>query len=62
MRAVRNVMEQFTNLVQNKRIMVVMDNTNILAYINHQGGTHSWSLMEETYLLFQEALTLECTL
>ncbi len=25
-----------------------------LAYINHQGGTRSWTLMPETYLLFNK--------
>ncbi|MGW8182217.1 MAG: hypothetical protein ACWGQW_26105, partial [bacterium] len=42
--------------------LVATDNTTVKSYINRQGGTHSWSLMEETQLLFQLVMSNQWTL
>lgn len=36
-----------------KKLMVASDNTSAVAYMNHQGGTRSFRLMEATAQLFQ---------
>jgi len=38
------------------RVLISSDNTTVVAYINHQGGTKSKSLWEETLLLFNLAI------
>ncbi len=35
------------------QILVASDNTSTVAYINHQGGTHSMTLMDPTYTLYE---------
>ncbi len=35
------------------RILAALDNTSTVAYINHQGGTHSMTLMDLTYNLYE---------
>ena len=52
MRAVRLALGELSNSLTGKAVLVATDNTTVLAYINHQGGTRSWSLMEETKKLF----------
>jgi len=34
-------------------ILASVDNSTVVAYINRQGGTHSWDLMNETWKLYQ---------
>ena len=52
MRAVRLAILHFKQWLIEKSILVAMDNTTTIAYINHQWGTQSWSLMQETQELF----------
>jgi hypothetical protein len=52
MRAVRLALKELSKSLAGKAVLVATDNTTVLAYINHQGGTRSWSLMEETKKLF----------
>jgi len=59
LRAVRYAVAHCKHLVRRKLILVATDNTTVIAYINHQGGMHSRSLMEETTKLFEEILALE---
>ncbi len=35
------------------RILIASDNTSTVAYFNHQGGTHSMTLMDLTYNLYE---------
>jgi len=51
MRAVRLALVQCPP-PQAASILISTDSTTVVAYINNQGGTHSWSLMEETASLF----------
>ena len=55
MRAVRLALERVTAPVGSV-ILISTDNTTVKSHINKQGGTRSWSLMEETVLLFQLAI------
>ena len=52
MRAVRLALSSMS-LKHRTHILVSTDNTSVVAYINRQGGTRSWSLWEETILLFE---------
>ena len=52
MKAVSLAVKHFATTLKDKHLLVATDNTTVIAYINHQGGTRSWSLMEETQLLF----------
>jgi hypothetical protein len=52
MRAVRLAVEHFKQLLVKKSLLIATDNTTTIAYINHQGGTRSWTLMTETQELF----------
>ena len=45
-----------------KRLLVASDNTTAVAYINHQGGTRSMTLMDLTYQLFGVTLDLGMTI
>jgi len=53
LRAVRRALEALCP-PKHSRILVKTDNTTVVAHINKQGGTHSWDLMQETFLLYQE--------
>ena len=55
MKATIQALKFFGPRLQNKQILIATDNTTVLAYINHQGGTKSSSLMEETTSLFEVA-------
>jgi ribonuclease HI len=35
-----------------RRILVATDNTTVVAYVNKEGGTRSWQMMQETFSLF----------
>ena len=52
MRAVRLALENIT-LKPHLHILVSTDNTSVVAYVNRQGGTRSWSLWKETIALFK---------
>ncbi len=52
LRAVRQAMDHFSVQLAEKQLLVATDNTTVIAYINHQGGTRLRSLMEETNQLF----------
>ena len=47
LRAVRLALVHFQHLLQGKTVGVFADNTTALAYLSHQGGTHSSTLNEE---------------
>ena len=51
MRAIYRALEQI-QLKPRSFILVSTDNTSVVAYINHQGGTRSSSLWQETKKLF----------
>ena len=55
MRAVRHALAHFGNSLASQNVLIATDNTTVLAYINHQGGTRSQPLMEETTRVFQVA-------
>jgi len=61
LRAVRLALESHHPPLHS-HILVATDNTTVKSYINRQGGTHSWSLMEETQLLFQLVMSNQWTL
>lgn len=46
----------------NEVVLAVTDNTTVVAYINHQGGTRSEFLWQETKLLFQLIIAKRFTL
>jgi hypothetical protein len=52
----------FSARLENKQLLVATDNTTVLVYINHQGGTRSRSLMDETNILFLLILKLGITI
>ena len=53
LRAVFRSLTFFRTLVRNKTVLVQSDNTTVVAYINHQGGTRSFSLCRLTLDLFK---------
>ena len=52
MRAVRLTLQHLEPHIRGRHLLVECDNTSTVAYINKQGGVLSWSLWEETKLLF----------
>ena len=54
--AVSHALIHFSNLVTGQRVLVRTDNTTVVAYINKQGGTHSFPLWRQSWLLFQWAI------
>ena len=48
LRAVLLALQAFRYRVQGRQILVSTDNTSVVAYINHQGGTRSATLLQET--------------
>jgi len=62
MQAVVFALEKFGEELERKQVLVASDNTTVIAYINHQGGTRSISLMNETRKLFQVAEKFGITL
>ena len=52
MRAVRLALSSMS-LKPQLHVFVSTDNTSVVAYINQQGGTRSWSRWEETVVLFK---------
>ena len=55
LRAVRIVLT-LHNPPVNSVILATTDNATVVAYINHQGGTRSWDLWQETQTLLRLAL------
>lgn len=53
LRAIRLTLSKLGMHVENHRVRIECDNTSAVAWINHQGGTHSWALWQETQSLFQ---------
>ena len=47
LRAVRLALQVFLGRVEGRQILVSSDNTSVVAYINHQGGTRSATLLQE---------------
>ena len=47
--AVIRALDHFSPLVQGRRVLVRSDNTTVVAYINRQGGTHSFPLWQQSY-------------
>jgi hypothetical protein len=62
LRAVRLTLQSLTTTVAGKVVLVRCDNTTAVSHINKQGGTHSWSLIKETLLLYDWALANRVTL
>ena len=54
--AVSRALIHFSNLVVGQRVLIRTDNTTVVAYINKQGGTHSFPLWRQSWLLFQWAI------
>ena len=61
--AVTRALFQFLHLVRGRKVLVRSDSTTVVAYINRQGGTHSFNLWRQSWDLFlwmsQYAITLE---
>ena len=53
LRAVRLALRSMQDWCMGKVVAVLSDNSTALAYIRRQGGTHSLSLFQETFALFQ---------
>ena len=54
--AVSRALIHFSDLVSGQRVLIRTDNTTVVAYINKQGGTHSFPLWRQSWLLFQWAI------
>ena len=54
MRAVLLSLRHFQGVIQKQSLLIATDNTTVVAYLQNQGGTHSFSL----YLLYREMLLL----
>ena len=61
--AVARALVQFLHFVRGRKVLVRSDSTTVVAYINHQGGTHSFNLWKQSWDLFlwasHHAITLE---
>ena len=61
--AVARALFQFVHLVRGRKVLVRSDSTTVVAYINRQGGTHSFSLLGQAWDLFlwtsQQEITLQ---
>jgi ribonuclease HI len=44
LKAVLHAVKAFAKFLINKPVQIATDNTTVVAYINKQGGTHSWEL------------------
>ena len=62
LRAVRLGLETFRDYLVGKSVVSMSDNSTVVAYIKHQGGTRSQSLCQETLLLLQWAQQHRITL
>ncbi|KAK9399508.1 hypothetical protein NXF25_012527 [Crotalus adamanteus] len=51
LRAIHLALCQFSNIVKGNHVLVMTDNVAAKAHINRQGGTKSWSLMQEALAL-----------
>ncbi|XP_039176744.1 uncharacterized protein LOC120297791 isoform X1 [Crotalus tigris] len=51
LRAIHLALHQFSNIVTGNHVLVMTDNVAAKALINRQGGTKSWSLMQEALAL-----------
>ena len=49
MKAIFLALSQAVHKVKNSTVLISMDNTTVVAYIRHQGGTHSTELSEEVW-------------
>jgi hypothetical protein len=62
MKAVKLALERFATTIQSKAVLIATDNTTVLSYLNNQGGTRSWSLMDVTNEVFQVTQSLQVSL
>ena len=62
MLAVHYALQQFSDLVRFKVVVVMTDNTTVVSHIRKQGGTHSLSLCTQTLRLFELSASLGVTL
>ena len=62
LRAIRLTLQLVTYLVAGRVVHVECDNTTAIAHLNHQGGTNSASLNDETALLYRWAVMNQVTL
>ena len=64
LKAVRLGLESFQQFCQNKTVLVMSDNSTVVAYIKNQGGTRSWDLCQEALDLLQwsreQHISLQC--
>ena len=62
--AVQRTLHQFQGLVQGRSVLIASDNTTAVAYLQNQGGTRSWPLMQiarEIFLwLDRHRVTMRC--
>jgi hypothetical protein len=54
MRTVLLSLRHFQEMIQRQSLLIATDNTTVVAYLQNQGGTHSFSL----YLLCREIMLL----
>ena len=57
MKAIFLSLSQAVHKVKNSTVLVSTDNTTVVAYIRHQGGTHSTELSEEVWSVLNLCLT-----
>jgi hypothetical protein len=62
LRAVIKAVQCWTDILRGLPLMVLSDNTTVVAYIKHQGGTHSRELCQLACNLWQLCAALEITL
>ncbi|XP_073441685.1 uncharacterized protein [Dendrobates tinctorius] len=55
LRAVNRALRIFMPTLEGRNVRIMLDNSTTVAYINHQGGTRSRSLMLETNEIFHRA-------
>ena len=60
--AVHRALSMEDSLWKGKKVLVATDNSTAVAYINHQGGTRSMTLMNITYRLYDRVKELGVTL
>ncbi len=62
MRAVRLALNHFSEVLRGQAVLLAMNNTTVMAYVNQQGGTKSLDLMLEVRSVFRVVVDLDMIL